>query len=60
MTVLATVFAADDAISMIGTNASDITVLSGSPGWLVRGFEVEYSDGGTLWSWSQTSDLKFN
>jgi hypothetical protein len=60
MTVLATVFAADDAISLIDTNASEVNVLGGSPGWLVRGFEVEYNDSGTRWSWSQTSDLKFN
>ncbi len=60
MTVLATVFAAGDAMSLTLTNTREVTVLAGSAGWLVRGFEVEYNDNGTLWTWSQTSNLEFN
>lgn len=60
MTILATVFAAGDAISLIGTNATDVTIVGSSSGWLVRGFQVEYNESGTLWSWSQASDLNFD
>lgn len=60
MTLVANVFADGDAISLTGTNAGTVSVFAGPRGWVIRGLEVEYDDNGTLWTYSQTSDLEFD
>jgi hypothetical protein len=60
MTIVANAVIGGNAISLVGTNVGTVTLLPSRSGWVMRGFQVEYDDHGTLWTYAQTSELEFN